>query len=93
MPYDNCYLDNSQNLLHTLVRIRQGLTQEDLEFRFDVDQSYVSRILNQWIPLLDFQLRGLIKWPSSTIGPVESPFYSEAQQSKHTEISQIFCVY
>ena len=46
--------------------IRQGLTQEDLVFRFDVDQSSVSRILNGWIPLLAVHLMGLIKWTSTS---------------------------
>ena len=51
-PCDGRYLDNSQKLLLVLMRIRQGLTQEDLAFRFDMDQSSVSRIFNRWIPLL-----------------------------------------
>ena len=60
-PYGSRYQDNSQKLLLVLMHIRQGLAQEDLEFHFDVDLSSVSRILNQWIPLLAFHLRGLIK--------------------------------
>ena len=55
--------------------IRQGLTQEDLVFRFDVDQSSVSRILNGWIPLLAVHLMGLIKWTSTTIRLVEPPYH------------------
>ena len=57
------------------MRIRQGLAQEDQAFCFDVDKSFVSRIINRWIPLLAYHLMGLIKWPSSTIGPVEPSYH------------------
>ena len=68
------YLNESQKLLLVLMRIRQNLTQEDLAFRFDVEQSSVSRVINQWIPLLAHHLKGLIKWPATTIGPTEPPY-------------------
>ena len=68
------YLNESQKLLLVLMRIRQNLTEEDLAFRFDVEQSSVSRVINQWIPLLAHHLKGLIKWPATTIGPTESPY-------------------
>ena len=46
----------------------------DLAFRFDVEQSTVSRVINQSIPLLARHLRGLIKWPKTTIGPTDAPY-------------------
>ena len=64
-----------KKLLLVLMHIRQGLIQEDQAFCFDVDKSFVSRFLNRWIPLLAYHLMGLIKWPSSTIGPVEPPYH------------------
>ena len=68
------FLSDSQKLLLVLMRLRQNLTQEDLAFRFDVEQSTVSRVINQWIPLLAHHLRGLIKWPKTTIGPTDTPY-------------------
>ena len=56
------------------MRICQNLTQEDLAFRFDVEQSSVSRVINQWIPLLAHHLKGLIKCPATTIGPTEPSY-------------------
>ncbi len=57
------------------MRIRQNLTQKDLAFRFDVEQSSVRITSNhQWIPLLAHHLKGLIKWPATTIGPTEPPY-------------------
>ena len=89
-PYDSRYLDNSQKLLLVLMRIRQGLAQEDLAFRFDVDQSSVSRTLNRWIPLLAFHLRGLIIWPSTTIGPVEPPYHHMANTVSIIDGTELF---
>ena len=40
-PYDSQYLDYSQKLLLALMHIKQGLAQEDLAFRFAVDQSSI----------------------------------------------------
>ena len=74
VPPTGRFLSDSQKLLLILMRLRQNLTQEDLAFRFDVEQSAVSRVINQWIPLLAHHLRGLIKWPKTTIGPTDTPY-------------------
>ena len=68
------HLTLSQKLLLTLMRIRCGFLQDDLGIRFTVDQSTISRTLNQWIPLLARQLERLIQWPQTTIGPSEYPY-------------------
>ncbi len=64
----------SQTLLLVLMRIRQNLTQGDLACRFCIDQSSVSRILNQWIPMLANVLGGLIVWPQTNIEPATPPY-------------------
>ncbi len=56
------------------MRIRQNLTQGDLAGRFCIDQSSVSLIPNQWIPMLANVLGGLIVWPQTNIGPA-TPSY------------------
>jgi len=67
-------LTPTQKLLLVLMRLRQNFPQNDLAFRFNIDQSSVSRTLNQWIPLLRIQLKALISWPQSLIGPTEPPY-------------------
>ena len=56
------------------MRLRHNFPQNDLAFRFNIDQSSVSRTLNQWIPLLRVQLQALIRWPQSILGPTEPPY-------------------
>ena len=34
----------------------------------------MSRVINQWIPLLAHHLRGLIKWSKTTIEPTDTPY-------------------
>jgi len=53
-------LTPSQKLLLVMMRLRYYFLQNDLTCRFNVEQSSVSRILNQWIPMLKVQLRQLI---------------------------------
>ena len=48
----------------TLVRLRQGLKEEDLAFRMKVSQSSVNRIVTTWISFLSRELAPLIYWPS-----------------------------
>ena len=67
-------LDPSQKLLLVMMRVRYNFPQSDLAFRFNIDQSTVSRILNQWIPMLKVQLKQLIRWPQTTIGPIDPPY-------------------
>ena len=56
------------------MQVRHNLTQTDLACRFSLEQSSVSRILNSWIPMLSAQLKGLIKWPQTTVGPVDPQY-------------------
>ena len=50
-------------LFLTLIRLRVGLTEIDLAFRFQVSQSLISRILTTWISFLSQELSPLIYWP------------------------------
>ena len=70
----NNELAPSQKLLLVLMRLRCNFPQNDLACRFNIEQSSVSRILNQWIPMLKVQLKALIRWPQTTIGPTDSPY-------------------
>ncbi|XP_056131358.1 uncharacterized protein LOC130108456 isoform X2 [Lampris incognitus] len=52
------------HLLLVLVKVRLGLTDRDLAYRFGLPFSTVSEILRQWIPVLSSILNPLIMWPS-----------------------------
>ena len=46
-----------------LARLRQGLSVEDLAFRFKVSVSTVSTIISTWVPFLAKELKSWIYWP------------------------------
>ena len=71
---DSHLLLPSQKFLMVLMRLRQNLCQNDLAFRFAVDQSTVSRTLRVWIPMLAMHLKPLIQWPKTNIGPTVPPY-------------------
>lgn len=48
----------------TLVRLRLGLTEMDIAFRFKISQSTVSTLLRTWIPFLAREFQVFIHWPS-----------------------------
>ena len=51
-------------LFLTLVRLRVGLTEKDLAFRFGISQAAVSQMCTTWISFLGKELQGLIFWPN-----------------------------
>ena len=67
-------LDSIDEFLLTLVRLRLGAPQEDLAYRFEVSQSRVSKILANWLSFLAAQFKGIISWPTSTVGSCHSIF-------------------
>jgi len=67
-------LSLSQKLLLVLMRLHHNFCQNDLAFRFNIDQSSLSQISNHWIPLLKVQLKALIRWLQTIIGPTEPPY-------------------
>lgn len=52
-----------QQLILTLMKLRLGLSQADLGYRFQISQSTVSRIFCQCINVMFVRLRFLINWP------------------------------
>ena len=48
----------------TLCRLRCGLLEQDLAFRFQICQSTVSRIVTTWINFLYYKFRDIPIWPS-----------------------------
>ena len=55
------------HLLLVLMKLRLGLLNRDLAFRFNLSDTSVSRIINQWIPNIANCLKGLIIWPENDI--------------------------
>lgn len=56
-------LTNFQCFLLTLMKLRLNLGNYDLGFRFCIHESTVSRILCNWVQVLDIRLSPLIHWP------------------------------
>ena len=54
-------------LFLTLLRLRIGLPEQDIAFRFGISQALVSRILVTWISFLARELSYLIYWPDRDV--------------------------
>ncbi|XP_049421768.1 uncharacterized protein LOC125882116 [Epinephelus fuscoguttatus] len=52
------------HLLVILMKLRLGLSNTDLAYRFKVSKTTVSNILRSWVPAMAMVLKPLIKWPS-----------------------------
>jgi len=73
---ENLALKQKLKLLLVMMRLHYNFPQNDLACRFNVEQSSVSHIINQWIPMLKVQLKQLIRLPQTTIGPIDPPYNS-----------------
>lgn len=56
-------LTRRQEFMIVLMRLRLGLLEEDLGYRFGIAQSTISRILSHWIGVMATRLSFLIQWP------------------------------
>ncbi len=52
------------HLLAILMKLRLGLSNKDIAFRFNVTECDISKILRSWLPVMSATLKPLIKWPS-----------------------------
>lgn len=57
-------LNLEDHLLLILMKLRLGLSNRDLAYRFNIYESTVSNILRSWLPVIAVVLKPLIKWPS-----------------------------
>ena len=60
---NKCKLTKQQELILVLMRLRLGLLEQDLAYRFGINQSNVSRIFTKWIVVIAERLSFLVKWP------------------------------
>ena len=60
-------LPPTEELFMTLIRLRLGLLEQDLAYRFNVSQSTVSRIVCTWINFQYLQLKERPLWPPREI--------------------------
>lgn len=47
-----------------LMKLRLGLSNRDITYRFRVSESTVSNILRSWLPVMAKMLKPIIKWPT-----------------------------
>jgi hypothetical protein len=56
-------LDQFQEFVMVLIKLRLNVPLQDLAYRFMVSLSTVSRIFSAWITVMDFRLCRLVSWP------------------------------
>jgi len=64
---DRRAMSMENQLLLTLMKLRHGLQNSDLAYRFGASSSTVSDIINECIPTLAQTLKFFIRWPSKAI--------------------------
>ena len=82
-------LSKQDHLLMILMKIRLGLLNRDLAFRFDVSETCVSRIINTWIPHVSKCLQCLVVWPTNDVTLTNLPESFKANYRK--VVSTIDC--
>ena len=70
-----------EELFLTLVRLRLGLLEQDLAYRFNISQSTVSRITCTWINFLYLKLKEIPLWPPRELVRANMPKQFKGQYS------------
>ena len=56
-------LSKFEEFIATILKLRLGLYNQDLAYRFGVHQATISRNFRRWIDIMFTRLKPLIKWP------------------------------
>ena len=70
-------LDQKDELLMTLIKLRRNLAMEDLAYRFDTSGSQVTKIFHHWLEALYVSMGGLIMWPETDYMELPEVFQNE----------------
>ena len=57
----------ADHLLIVLMKLKLGLFNRDIAYRFKVSDGCISKIFRSWLPVLAGQLKNLIIWPEKSI--------------------------
>nr|XP_055051016.1 uncharacterized protein LOC129436797 [Misgurnus anguillicaudatus] len=57
-------LSLEDHLLVVLMKLRLGLSNKDISYRFNVPDTAISRILKNWLPIMAQTLKPFIIWPT-----------------------------
>lgn len=72
--HNNQALPNIQQFFLTLVKLTNNLSDEDLAFRFNINQSTVSRYFHKWINIVYIKLKNrVLIWPPLSVLKVAMP--------------------
>ena len=66
IKYTCWQLNVEDHLLLILMKLKLGLFDRDLAFRFKITQQVVSRIFRRWVPTIAKHTKFLIVWPERT---------------------------
>nr|XP_029135251.1 uncharacterized protein LOC114920865 isoform X1 [Labrus bergylta] len=72
------------HLLVILMKLRLGLSNTDLAYRFKVSKTAISSILRSWVPAMALILKPLIKWPSKGAILKKMPVHNRLHRNFHS---------
>ncbi|KAJ0055705.1 hypothetical protein NL108_009951 [Boleophthalmus pectinirostris] len=78
----NLELNTQDHLLIVLMKLKLGLCDRDLGYRFRIRESSVTTICQTWIPAVAFMLKPLIAWPNVETVAKQRPAMFERKFSK-----------
>jgi len=64
---DRSVISKKDQVILTLMKLRLGLQNQDLAYRFGVATSTVSNVINDCIPIMAQKLKFMIQWPNKEV--------------------------
>ena len=58
------HLNNFQEFIMVLMKLRLDVPHLDLAYRFDVSRTFASRVISAWLVIMDVRVSPLISWPT-----------------------------
>ena len=79
-------LTSNDHVLIVLMRLRLGLLNRDIAYRFGIPKSTTSKVFRTWLPILSQNLRNLIIWPD------QATLRRNLPQSFHKNFRDCVCI-
>ena len=73
--------------LMVLIKLRLGVPNDDLAYRFNISIPYVSHIFQKWIQIMSVELKCLIVWPE----PFKLRETIPSSFKKHYANTKVYC--
>ena len=87
------HLNNFQEFIMVLMKLRLDVPHLDLAYRFDVSRTFAPRVISAWLVIMDVRVSPLISWPTHALHKTMPQCFVDSFGYKTTVIIDCFEIF